>query len=65
MARIQKMNQIEVDMVPYIDIVSLLLMFLLIVGDMTKGATAVKMKLPKVDMAESEKKLGAGGWWCC
>jgi biopolymer transport protein ExbD len=48
----------EVDMVPMIDIVTLLLMFLIIVGDMTKSASGVKMKLPRASMAKSEKELG-------
>lgn len=48
---------IEVDMVPMIDIVTLLLMFLIIVGDMTKSSTGVKMKLPRVTQAKSEKEL--------
>jgi biopolymer transport protein ExbD len=42
---------VDVDMVPLIDIISLLLMFLVIVGDMAKSATAVKMKLPRLDQA--------------
>ena len=56
-ARIPEETKVEVDMVPYIDIVSLLLMFLVIVGDMTKSATGVKMLLPKADQASTEKKL--------
>ena len=51
-------QKVEVDMVPYIDIVTLLLMFLVFVGDMAKSASNVKMKLPKASQAESEKKLG-------
>jgi len=51
-------TRVEVDMVPYIDIVSLLLLFLVITGDMAKSATGVKMLLPKADQARSEKVLG-------
>lgn len=43
---------VEVDMVPLIDIISLLLMFLVMVGDMSKSATSVKMALPRADMAK-------------
>lgn len=50
-------THVEVDMVPLIDIVTLLLMFLLIVGDMAKSTTAVPMKLPRADQAGSEKDL--------
>jgi biopolymer transport protein ExbD len=52
-----KLEGIEVDMVPFIDIVTLLLMFLIIVGDMTKSSTGVKMKLPRADQAKFEKEL--------
>ena len=45
---------VEVDMVPLIDIISLLLMFLVMVGDMSRSATAVKMKLPRADMARDD-----------
>jgi biopolymer transport protein ExbD len=38
-------------MVPLIDIISLLLMFLVMVGDMSKSATSVKMALPRADKA--------------
>lgn len=41
-----EIDRVEVDMVPLIDIVSLLLMFLIVVGDAEAGTTAVKMKLP-------------------
>jgi biopolymer transport protein ExbD len=57
-ARPLEEHKTEVDMVPYIDIVSLLLLFLVITGDMTKSATGVKMKLPRADQAATEKKLG-------
>jgi biopolymer transport protein ExbD len=52
-----KLEAIEVDMVPFIDIVTLLLMFLIIVGDMAKSASGVKMKLPRADQAKFEKEL--------
>jgi biopolymer transport protein ExbD len=45
---------VEVDMVPLIDIVSLLLMFLVMVGDMARNASNVKMKLPRADMAVAD-----------
>lgn len=51
-------TRVEVDMVPYIDIVSLLLLFLVITGDMAKSATGVKMLLPKADQAKSERTIG-------
>jgi biopolymer transport protein ExbD len=47
-------NEIEVDMVPLIDIVSLLLMFLIIVGDTTKSNSSVQMTLPRADQARKE-----------
>lgn len=54
MLRMTEASKVEVDMVPYIDIISLLLMFLIIVGEMTKSTSAVKMKLPKADQARSD-----------
>jgi len=57
-AKIPEETKVEVDMVPYIDIVSLLLLFLVICGDMAKSATGVKMKLPRADQAKSEKTIG-------
>ncbi|MCW8129749.1 MAG: biopolymer transporter ExbD [Planctomycetota bacterium] len=57
-AKLPEETKVEVDMVPYIDIVSLLLLFLVITGDMTKSATGVKMRLPRADQAQTEKKLG-------
>ena len=48
---------VEVDMVPLIDIISLLLMFLVMVGDMAKSTTSVKMKLPRADQAKSDKDV--------
>jgi biopolymer transport protein ExbD len=53
-----EMIPVEVDMVPLIDIISLLLMFLVMVGDMTRSSTAVKMKLPRASEAKSDKELG-------
>ena len=50
-------NKVEVDMVPLIDIVSLLLMFLVMVGDMTRSSTAVKMQLPRASEAKADKDL--------
>jgi len=46
---------VDVDMVPLIDIVTLLLMFLIFVGDMAKSAAAIQMKLPHADQAVFEK----------
>jgi biopolymer transport protein ExbD len=45
---------VEVDMVPLIDIISLLLMFLVVVGDMAKSTRSVNMKLPRADMAKTD-----------
>lgn len=50
-------NRVEVDMVPLIDIVTLLLMFLIVVGDMAKSTSCVKMRLPRADQARSEKEI--------
>ena len=50
-------NKVEVDMVPLIDIISLLLMFLIIVGDTAANAENVQMQLPRSDMAKTEKEL--------
>ena len=50
-------NQVEVDMVPLIDIISLLLMFLVMVGDMEKNSASVKMKLPRVSEAKTDKQV--------
>ena len=47
-------NPVEVDMVPLIDIISLLLMFLIIVGDSAANSTSIKMKLPVADQAKVE-----------
>lgn len=50
-------NKCEVDMVPMIDIVTLLLMFLVIVGDMAASASNIPMKLPRASEAMSDKEL--------
>jgi len=50
-------DTVEVDMVPLIDIISLLLMFLVMVGDMAKSTTSVKMRLPRADQAKSDKDV--------
>ena len=50
-------NTVEVDMVPLIDIISLLLMFLVMVGDMAKSTSSVQMKLPRADQAKNDKEV--------
>jgi biopolymer transport protein ExbD len=52
---------IEVDMVPMIDIISLLLMFLLVVGSASKGECGVKMKLPRADQSLDENRVSTKG----
>jgi biopolymer transport protein ExbD len=47
----------DADMVPFIDIVTLLLLFLIVVGDMASKVNSVAMKLPRADQAQSEKAL--------
>ncbi|HEY3320582.1 MAG TPA: biopolymer transporter ExbD [Planctomycetota bacterium] len=47
--RTPKENRIEVDMVPMIDIISLLLMFLIVVGEV--GTNDPQMRLPRADQA--------------
>lgn len=49
-----EINRVEVDMVPLIDIISLLLMFLIVVGDSVVRTTSVEMKLPRASAAEKE-----------
>jgi len=49
--------QVEVDMVPLIDIISLLLMFLIMVGDMAKATRGVQMKLPRASEAKTDKEV--------
>jgi biopolymer transport protein ExbD len=51
-------NHVEVDMVPLIDIISLLLMFLIIVGDTTASSNIASLKLPMADQAKTEKEWG-------
>ncbi len=53
-----RLNHVEVDMVPLIDIISLLLMFLIIVGDTTSNSNLASLKLPVASEAKSE------GDWC-
>jgi biopolymer transport protein ExbD len=50
-------NTVEVDMVPLIDIISLLLMFLVMVGDMAKSTSSVQMRLPRADQAKNDKEV--------
>jgi len=50
-------NPVDVDMVPMIDIVTLLLMFLVIVGDMAASASNIAMKLPRADQAMTDKEM--------
>jgi biopolymer transport protein ExbD len=50
------MEKVEVDMVPLIDIISLLLMFLIIVGDSAASASSIAMKLPRASEAKTEKE---------
>jgi biopolymer transport protein ExbD len=51
-----EMEKVEVDMVPLIDIISLLLMFLIIVGDSAASASSIAMKLPRASEAKTEKE---------
>jgi biopolymer transport protein ExbD len=44
-----------------IDIITLLLMFLVIVGDLAASATTIQMKLPRADQALSDKELKEKG----
>ena len=52
-----EMNAVEVDMIPLIDIISLLLMFLIIVGDTAATANSIQMKLPRASEAMTDKTL--------
>jgi biopolymer transport protein ExbD len=52
---------IEVDMVPMIDIISLLLMFLIVVGGTASNACSIEMKLPRADQASPEKNFRTEG----
>lgn len=47
-------GKVEVDMVPLIDIISLLLMFLIIVGDTSASSTSIQMKLPSASAAQKD-----------
>ena len=47
-----EIDNVEVDMVPMIDIISLLLMFLIVVGGTAETASSVKMKLPRASEAK-------------
>ncbi len=51
-------NNVEVDMVPLIDIISLLLMFLIIVGDTTASSNIASLRLPQASEAKTEKEWG-------
>lgn len=44
-------SPIDVDMVPLIDIVVLILLFLIITGAMARSSASVPMKLPRADQA--------------
>lgn len=48
---------IQVDMVPLIDIITLLLMFLVIVGSVQQVSHAVSVNLPRADQARPERDL--------
>jgi len=53
-----QLEKVEVDMVPMIDIISLLLMFLIIVGDTASNASSIQMQLPReMDQAMTDKEL--------
>ena len=47
-------HHVEVDMVPLIDIISLLLMFLIIVGDTTASSNLSNLRLPTASEAKKE-----------
>ena len=49
-----EINNVEVDMVPLIDIISLLLMFLIIVGDTTASSNIASLRLPAASEATTE-----------
>jgi biopolymer transport protein ExbD len=52
-----EINNVEVDMVPLIDIISLLLMFLIIVGDTQANTSSIKMKLPAASQAKPDDAI--------
>ena len=45
---------VEVDMVPLIDVIVLLLLFLIIVGDLASTSVNVQMRLPRADQAKTD-----------
>lgn len=55
--RTQDAPAIQVDMVPLIDIITLVLMFLVVVGGLSGASEAVKVNLPRADQAKPEKEL--------
>ncbi|MGD0088540.1 MAG: biopolymer transporter ExbD [Planctomycetota bacterium] len=55
-------TKVEVDMVPMIDIITLLLMFLVVVGDMAASANTIQMKLPRADQALTDKEMKEKGF---
>jgi biopolymer transport protein ExbD len=58
---VAKPTPIEVDMVPYIDVVVLILMFLIITGDTARSAAAIKMQLPPADQAKTDRQVKTEG----
>ena len=50
-------SKVEVDMIPLIDIIVLVLMFLIIVGDTAANANNIQMKLPRADQALTDVQL--------
>jgi biopolymer transport protein ExbD len=50
-----ELRNVDVDMVPLIDIISLLLMFLIVVGGSAASTSNVQMKLPRASEAKSER----------
>jgi hypothetical protein len=59
--KISESHSIAVDMVPLIDIISLLLMFLIIVGDTTASSNIASLKLPVASEAQSENSMHCYG----
>ena len=54
-------QKVDVDMIPLIDIISLLLMFLIVVGDASISADSVKMRLPRADQALQDPLVNTKG----
>jgi biopolymer transport protein ExbD len=52
--------KVDVDMVPMIDIITLLLMFLVVVGGMAASASTIQMKLPRADQAVNDGGVYGG-----